>query len=335
MRHVSKWLLIVYGLHEVKTSRQVVFIIYHDGKLLFNLALKYARRMIQETNLRLDMNSTHQVLDMPIGDDIRATGRNADVLLNACKVIGSAVNIGKTEYIGHHWGMMENGHITRSGISYEKVKTFIYLDSLLTKLWPHTMPTCSWAFLKKTSFTPNFIIPASVWWHLPAQISDSLTQSPQWSLSIHFTWHISSFQVNFPDIIVCLDQGHSHLVHIKPTNCQYLHFSSCHLSSTKYSIPFSQTIYSHPDDLHNYITNLGQSFFTRDCITLLGDMCTAPGIILLSPLIISDQCDWCDTRGKWHFARNSDRSCWHCHTSVKLFWPQPMAPWTPNITWSE
>ena len=38
--------------------------------------------------------------------------------------------------------------------------------------------------------------------------------------------------------------------------------------------------------------------------------------------------DWRDTRGKWPLFRNPDRSWWHRHTSLKLFWPQPMAPWT-------
>ena len=50
------------------------------------------------------MNGTHQVLAYAddidlIGDDIRTIERNADVLLNACKDIGLAVNIGKTKYI--------------------------------------------------------------------------------------------------------------------------------------------------------------------------------------------------------------------------------------------
>ena len=39
---------------------------------------------------------------------------------------------------------------------------------------------------------------------------------------------------------------------------------------------------------------------------------------------------------KWHsghvtLARNPDRSCWHCHTSLKLFWLQPMASWTAGL----
>jgi hypothetical protein len=49
-----------------------------------------------------------------IGDDIRTIERSADVLLNACKDIGLAVNIGKTKYIeiGGHPRIMTNDHIT-------------------------------------------------------------------------------------------------------------------------------------------------------------------------------------------------------------------------------
>ena len=64
----------------------------------------------------------------------RSLARNADVLLNACKDIGLAVNTGKTKYmeIGRHRGMIANAHIKIDSNSYEKVKTFKYLGSLLT-----------------------------------------------------------------------------------------------------------------------------------------------------------------------------------------------------------
>jgi hypothetical protein len=49
------------------------------------------------------MNSTNQVLGYTndvylIGDGIRIE-RNSDMLLNACKVIGSAVNVRKPNYV--------------------------------------------------------------------------------------------------------------------------------------------------------------------------------------------------------------------------------------------
>ena len=59
---------------------------------------------------------------------ISSIERNADVLLNACKDIGLAVNIGKTKYmeIGRHPGVIANAHIKIGSNSYEKVKTFKY-----------------------------------------------------------------------------------------------------------------------------------------------------------------------------------------------------------------
>ena len=53
--------------------------------LLFNFALEYAIRKVQETNLGVDMNGTHQVLaymdDLNvISDDIKTTERNTEVL---------------------------------------------------------------------------------------------------------------------------------------------------------------------------------------------------------------------------------------------------------------
>ena len=63
---------------------------YALSPLLFNFSLEYAIRKVQETNVGLDMNDTHQVLAYAdvvnlIGDDIRTIERNADALLNACK----------------------------------------------------------------------------------------------------------------------------------------------------------------------------------------------------------------------------------------------------------
>ena len=57
----------------------------------------------------------------------------SDVVLNACKDIGLAVNSGQTKYmeIRRHRSMIANAHFKISN-SYEKVKTFKYLGSLLT-----------------------------------------------------------------------------------------------------------------------------------------------------------------------------------------------------------
>ena len=56
--------------------------------------------------------------------------RNAGVLLNACKNVGLA---GKTKYmeIGRHRGVIANAHIKIGSNSYERVKTFKFVGSLL------------------------------------------------------------------------------------------------------------------------------------------------------------------------------------------------------------
>ena len=74
------------------------------GRCLIATTTQYAIRKVQEANLGLDMNGTHQVLacadDVNLtGNDIRLIERNADVLLNACKDIGLAVNTGKFKYM--------------------------------------------------------------------------------------------------------------------------------------------------------------------------------------------------------------------------------------------
>ena len=70
--------------------------------LLFNFALEYAIRKVQETNLGYDMNSSHQVLTYEdnvnlMGDDIRTIERRADMSLNSCSSIGLAPNISKSK----------------------------------------------------------------------------------------------------------------------------------------------------------------------------------------------------------------------------------------------
>ena len=59
------------------------------------------------------MNGPHQILAFAdyvilIGGDIRKIEINSDVLLNACKDIGLAVNIGKTKVHGNRTSSRRN-----------------------------------------------------------------------------------------------------------------------------------------------------------------------------------------------------------------------------------
>ena len=81
--------------------------------LLFNFALEYAIRRVQETNLGLDTNTTHEVLAYADGVNLICHGiGNAEVLLNVCKDTGLALNSGKTKYmeVGSRQSMMGNEH---------------------------------------------------------------------------------------------------------------------------------------------------------------------------------------------------------------------------------
>ena len=86
-------------------------------------------RGIKSSRLRWVVHLAHVNV---IGDDIRTIERNTDVLLNACKDIGLAVNTGKTKYmeIGRNRGMIANAHIKIRSNSYEKVETFSPVLSL-------------------------------------------------------------------------------------------------------------------------------------------------------------------------------------------------------------
>ena len=59
--------------------------------LAFNFALEYAITKVQETNMELDMNGTHNILtyaaDVNLIDDIRTIERNEYLLLNYYKDI--------------------------------------------------------------------------------------------------------------------------------------------------------------------------------------------------------------------------------------------------------
>jgi hypothetical protein len=72
--------------------------------LLFNFALEYSIRKVQENQLGLKLNGTHQQLAYTdnvnlLGDNIDTVKKNTETLIDASKEVGVEINVEKTKYM--------------------------------------------------------------------------------------------------------------------------------------------------------------------------------------------------------------------------------------------